>query len=84
MRRSEEVVEDREPSEASTTLYHARTPVYALSPGTTTESYDLSNITRSPVSERDMPSSDDDGAAASPGRQSTDSDGRPLDHDRTW
>ena len=84
MRRSEEVVDDREPSEASTTSYHMRTPVYAPTEGTETKLYNLSNITHSPISECDMPGSDDNSTAGSPGCQSTDSDDRLLQHDCTW
>ena len=79
-----DLADDSEPSGASTTSYHMRSPVYAPTEGTGTESYDLSNVTRSPLSEHDMPGSDDGSAAGSPGRQSTDNDGRPLEHDRTW
>ena len=81
--RSEEVVDDHEPSEASMPLYHVHTLVYASSPGTKTESYDLLNITHSPVSECDMLSSDSSSAVTSPEQQST-NDGRPLNHDCTW
>ena len=70
-------------SEASPTSHRNNSPRYAPTEGTDTESYDLSNITRSPNSARDpMTGSDDSSAAGSPGRQSTDNDGTdtpPMD-----
>ena len=72
MRRSEEDVRHTEvsdassPSGTSTTSYHTHAPVYAPTEGTETESYDLSNITRSSGSERDAPGSGDGSATGSP------------------
>jgi hypothetical protein len=57
------------PSGTSTTSYHMNSPpppVYAPTDGTETESYDLSNVTRSSGSERDEPGSDDGSATGSP------------------
>ena len=63
-------------SAASTTSYHGISPRYDPTEGTETESYDLSNITRSPNSAHDpITGSNDSSAAGSPGRQSTDTDG---------